>query len=358
MKILLFLFVLFNACLSARSVSFFRYNQYEKIAENLMQIYELEGNYSHLQKNLTYFLQNFIAPAELPRINLTTDNTAVLDIVFRNNFWSQKLERDLENPYTDEDFNDYLSNLQKEVNVFLAYLTQINQKNSPLKISIFGSFAKGRFGGSSSLNLNIESKDEALLLKLENGPYSKTSNKFRGNIEILGCSFKPDFLLEPFKKVSIDQLRDVDKLYTRFLDEIGFGIKGGQLVRKTTPARAYLEFNPIEDRLFFLHNQLNALEKQFLDSFYEIFAGKETEKYQELFEKQFDSMYEKLSEVLNDLKLIEAKNEANPRYQKIKEVISSASLDRMVRHRFETMKNLVGNEFRRVSNLKLMLDVM
>ncbi|MBT3785070.1 hypothetical protein HOF92_08835 [bacterium] len=327
------------------SLPFWKYAQYESAMKRLMQIHELEvKNHSVLINNGIFYLQNYLSAEEAKSLP-TMEAEKALSILGRKNFWAEKLSRDLQIPYSDSEFQIYMAQIQEELKAFLTYLGSVASPGS-YKLYLYGSLAKGRFGGNSSVDLYLATSNKGLIGKIENGKYSKNHPDFRGNVDILTSSFSDKYLLAPMVRVDSSQLNSIDATYAGILSEMGFHFRGKgsakKLVRRRGAARYHLEFNPIEDRVYFLVKKSQRLVK-------ELRARKQSKDAQSAHKRKAKDLLEDFREVEEDLNLI-LNDVQNARHQRIKEVISAESYARLENHRSERLAATIKKWSSRVSS--------
>jgi hypothetical protein len=352
-------FLILATNVAANGVPFFDYGNHEKLAGKILELYKLEGNYSVMRRNLAYYLQNYLSHKDVLRSRLSFNKEQLVKTVFQDNFWSQKLERDLDSPYADEDFGSYLVELQTEMDAFVDYLNFMNQSNQDIKLYLYGSFAKGRIGARSSVDLMIGSKDKIMLEKIEKGPYSESHVNFKGHVNVISTNFEPECILEPLREVTLKQLKDMGGLYRNILNELGFDLerKGGSAsIVKIGSPRSYIEFNPIEDRIYYLQSKLKDLNKDIQDAWLLLKEerSKETDSLKASFLRRMDSLYGKMREVEHDMVLIQG-NIMDDRLKRIQSVIQKESYERMKRYRLDTLMGFVRINLKRLDKQREIL---
>jgi len=327
----------------ASHLAFFNYGRYEALSKKLFDADELDTkSHSVLKRNVIYYLKNYLDTDQLKEIS-QHDQEQMLESIYQRNFWSDKLERDLSIPYNDADFKSYMDALQLELSDFISYMKALDKANSQYKLYVFGSMSKGRFGANSSLDIFLESDDRALLRKVEEGPYSKFSSNFRGNIEITTSSFGARFLLDPLVKVDLDGLEDLIGLYQGILVGTGFQMieDGASLHIKEDGdfQRIPMEFNPIEDRVFYLLKKTFLLQQEARTKAKSIKTKEGIEQRQDFLARS-GNLQEDFKEVAYDLRLIVNRVD-NARHERIREVISPPSYQRLATYRSKKLLRLV-----------------
>ena len=200
-------------------------SDYKKYAEILLINQGIEpAKHSVLISNCSYILNNFIKLKEISKLEKMT-KPEIQKFLFTNNFWAQKLHREIIIPYSDVEFRLFISNLQLELNGFVKYLNTLNSSSSEFELKIFGSMAKARFGMNSSLDILIHSSDKEFLSKLDNGIYSENNPKFRGNINLITSNNESYFLLDPYHTVTTGELSNLAKIYQDILESNNLKVK-------------------------------------------------------------------------------------------------------------------------------------
>ncbi len=268
--------ILLNS-LSARIVPFTTYERAGRIVDRLMEIHNIpQENRSILRQNSIYNLAGFFTTRDL-YLAPFWDEKKLLAKLAEPNFWAEKLQRDLMVPFTNEEVQRRFEKLQAELNYFQKYLSFMNHNNAPVQIYIFGSIVKGRWGANSDLDLFVDSSDKDLLRRLEYGIYKESHPSFTGNIEIFTSFFEPANILDPLVPISFRELRDLMGFYQRILGDIGFKLTGTgktlDLQRLPVPPKMYVEFNPIEDRVFYLTLKTHEAMHQIGDQFSVFYDG-------------------------------------------------------------------------------------
>lgn len=117
---------------------------------------------------------------------------------WRSERWTQKLERDLARPYTDEQVWSHVNKLDAELRSTLQSLVVGMERPYPLKVYVQGSLMRGRLGQNSDLDGQLETRHplvlqrgrEAFLAQAEDGiqlvPLSAERPLFNAGMRILG----------------------------------------------------------------------------------------------------------------------------------------------------------------------------
>ncbi|MEE2924477.1 MAG: hypothetical protein VX619_06820 [bacterium] len=324
-------------------------SDYKKYAEILLINQGIEpAKHSVLISNCSYILNNFIKLKEISKLEKMT-KPEIQKFLFTNNFWAQKLHREIIIPYSDVEFRLFISNLQLELNGFVKYLNTLNSSSSEFELKIFGSMAKARFGMNSSLDILIHSSDKEFLSKLDNGIYSENNPKFRGNINLITSNNESYFLLDPYHTVTTGELSNLAKIYQDILESNNLKVKQNtksfNIAFTSLPPKLNLEFNAIEDRMFFLLDKLKKLENT-IENSTEIFVPSDHNnqtKTRQYFLDQMHNMSSNLEKVKNDLKLI-IEQVNSPRHKKIKTIIEPASYSRLEGYRGRRMLALIDEK--------------
>lgn len=318
----------------ARTIPFPNFERTLKVTDRLMKIHGVSGEqYSILRYSIACNLANFLQPKDLYMAEFQTDEQLAAKMS-EPNFWAEKLHRDLNVPYTNEDVEKRLDKMQTEVAFFLKYLASMNYRQSPVQLYVYGSIAKGRFGGNSDIDIYIDSSDKDLLRRLENGVYREGHPMFLGPLEILTSNFEPANILDPLLPVSFRELRDIKGLYGGVLKELGFEMKGKgrnfEIVRTPIPPRMAIEFNPIEDRVFYLTMKSNEWLHSLADQFTSLRpdSGSAAQRTAERLKAEGKRLVKNWQEVEADLSLIE-EDKPSSRLWKIREVIDPQSWVKM-----------------------------
>ena len=315
------------------SLPFWNYEHYEKAMIRILTMYKIgQDNHSILLNNGVYYLQNFVSLDDVKLIPNLKQNE-VDTILGKKNFWAEKLNRDLQMPYADQEFLIHLNQCQKDINEFLDYINTLASSET-YSIYLYGSMAKGRFGGNSSIDLYVQTDDQNLIKNLEGSRFIK-ANSSGNTVELLTSSFGEKYLLAPTIRVSSADLFNIQKTYGRILSRLGFYLNfeiGNQLLNRRKGTQRYqLEFNPIEDRIYYLINKtlrlLNYLKVNVSST------GSNSPSVRETV-----GLIEDFSEVSNDLDLI-INRSSGPRLKRIMEVISPESYARLTNHRALRLKN-------------------
>ena len=184
-------------------------SEFRKYAEILLIKNGIEPiSHTVLVSNCSYIMRNFIDLNEIPNLQVMT-KSEIQKFFFSQSFWGQKLQREISIPYSDIEFRKFVSNLQQEVNGLIKYLHLVNSSSSEFDLKIFGSMAKARFGVNSSLDIIVHSSDHIFLSKVEQGIYSESHPKFRGNIKLITSNNESYFLLDPFYTVTTGELSNL-----------------------------------------------------------------------------------------------------------------------------------------------------
>ena len=322
---------------------------YMKNAETLISKFGIEPkSHTVLVANCAFIMKNYIDLNDVPELQ-SMSQSEIKKTFFAKNFWGEKLERELNIPYSDNEFRQFVAKIQQEVNDFVRYLNMVNSRSSSFELNIFGSMAKARFGVNSSLDILLDSSDQKLLSKLDNGIYSINHPKFRGNIELITSNNEASFLLGPFHPVTVGELSNLAKVYEDILASNNLSAKQNESRFSILFTEQYpkfsLEFNPIEDRVYYLINKLSQL-LNIIENSTELFIPSNLEnqrKTKQTFSDQLQSLGLKFSDVENDLKLI-VEQKDNPRHSKIKSVIKPASYSRLKGTRGKRMLALIGKK--------------
>lgn len=329
-----FMFAILVSSLSARVVPFSTYERAGRIVDRLMQIHNIGlENRSILRQNSIYNLAGFFSTRDL-YLAPFWDEKKLLAKLAEPNFWAEKLQRDLMVPFTNEEVERRFEKIQSEVNFFQKYLSFMNHNNSPVQIYIFGSIVKGRWGANSDLDLFVDSSDKDLLRRLEYGIYKESHPSFTGNIEIFTSFFEPANILDPLVPISLRELRDLKGFYQKILGDIGFKLVGSgkslDMVRLPVPPKMYVEFNPIEDRVFYLTLKTHEAMHQIGDQFtvFQDGAGQGAKRIAEKLTETIGKLSSDWSEVESDLQLIRD-NTPSARLHRIRKVIDSHSWTKM-----------------------------
>jgi hypothetical protein len=328
------------------NLPFLKYGDYARAANRLMDFQKLPSkDYSVLKHNLTFYLKNYISPSEL-NLWRKLQKEEFLGKILQKNFWSDKLERDLSLAYSDAEFYEYLSSISGELKVFLRYLRFMNLEHKALKLYLYGGMAKGRFGGKSSLDLLVESEDSGLIERLGSGIYSKGNAEFQGNIELATTRFGAKYILTPLIEVQPQDLLDLGSLYTQILKKMGFELmskKGRLKIRLASSLQRYhLEFNPIEDRVYYLSHKSFRLGQEIVGSHGNIGpqGGSSVGGDPSELRLRIQKLVDDFEEVGADLRLIQAQSNG-PRLDRIKSVISKPSYSRLANHRSSKLQGTV-----------------
>ncbi len=321
-------------------------SEFRKYAEILLIKNGIEPiSHTVLVSNCSYIMRNFIDLNEIPNLQDIT-KSEIQKFFFSKSFWGQKLQREISIPYSDIEFRKFVSNLQQEVNGLIKYLHLVNSSSSEFDLKIFGSMAKARFGVNSSLDIIVHSSDHIFLSKVEQGIYSESHPKFRGNIKLITSNNESYFLLDPFYTVTTGELSNLAKIYQDILETKNLRVKQTEqdfnITLTKLPTKFNLEFNAIEDRMFFLLNELKQLENSLRNST-EVFVpnNKINQNKMKLdYLDKMQSLSQDLTKVKNDIKLIiEQKN--NARHDKIKTIVQPSSYTRLKGYRGRKMLDLM-----------------
>ncbi|PCJ18911.1 MAG: hypothetical protein COB02_09230 [Candidatus Cloacimonadota bacterium] len=325
-----------GSSLQAVELSFFNYEKYNNLSNRLFETYSIDSDKSSvLKRNTSYYFKNYLRIDDV-NIAISAEKDKFLESIYQRNFWADKLERDISIPYSDKEVFSYFVTLQKEINHFLKYLEVANEENSTFKLYLYGSMAKGRFGANSSVDLRVESNDLGFLKTIEEGVYSKNHRDFRGNIEASTPLLSSKDILDPLVEVSIESFSNLKKVYTKILDKMGFQLDVIDDSLKITVSgkrqRIHMEFNPVEDRVFYLDKKAIKLRKSILSSFNLLRGDEATDSTfsKSSFLKRLKRLITDYEEVRKDL-LIITENKSNDRYKIIQSVISKTSFDRLKR---------------------------
>ena len=321
-------------------------SDYRNYAETLLIKHNLKPSaHTVLVSNISYILKNLVKVKEISMLEKMS-KPQIQNLLFTKSFWGQKLHREISIPYSDTEFRQYLADLQTELNSFIKYLNTINSDSSEYELEIFGSMAKARFGVNSSLDILVRSSDRKLLSKLDSGIYSANHPKFRGNIKLITSNNESYFLLDPFYKVTTGELSNLAKIYQDVLESNNLMVKQNNERFKVTftnlPAKFNLEFNAIEDRMFFLLNKLNKLESS-IENSTELFIPvnhKIEVKTRKYFLDQMQNLSLNLKRVKTDLDLV-IQHKNSPRHNQIKGIIEPASYARLKGYRGQRMLALI-----------------
>ena len=327
------------------NVPFFDYVKYKNHCQTILESKGIDiKSHSILARNCAYMLRNYIS---LDQLNVLKSYNAkeLRQQLFTGNFWAQKLDRELSIPYSDIEYAAYFEQIQNEVNSFLHYLRFLNNDNSRFSLKIYGSMAKARFGGNSSLDILIESNDDHFLASIANSIYSRTNPNFKGNIEVITGSHDADFLMEPFQTFSSGEMTNLVRVYDEILSSYGFKLVSSkdslQIVQQGV-ARANLEFNPIEDRVHYLIKQIKKLDTKATRS-YDLFSQINPEGMPDLRLEYIDKitdLKQKMEQVISDLNLVI--NQINSeRHSKIKQVTEPESYARLKSFRSKRLVKLI-----------------
>ena len=321
---------------SFSSLPFWNYQHYEKAMRRILATHKINlEDHSILLNNGIYYLQNFVSLPDVKLIPNLKENE-INTILGKKNFWAEKLNRDLQMPYADQEFLIHLNQCQKDVNEFLDYISTLTASEN-FSLYLYGSMAKGRFGGNSSIDLYVETNQQDLLESLEGSRFGK-ANSSGNTVEILTSSFREKYLLAPAIRISTADLFDIQNTYIRILSRLGFYLNfeaGSRLLnRRKGVQRYHLEFNPIEDRVYYLISKFLHIENSFKTDSTRSFTDPS-------FTREAETLVEDFEEVRNDLDLIIDQVQV-PRHTRIKEVISPESYARMANHRaFRIQKTIL-----------------
>ena len=340
------------------AIPFFNFSKYQELSKRVVKHHKLNPDtHTALSRNLAYYLRNYLTLQELSKLKeLKTENA--LEELLQRNFWADKLERDISIPYSDSELHEYLSSLQSELDQFYKYIQFINVDGSEIKLSLFGSFAKGRFGANSSIDIYIESPDHGLLNRIDQGIYSKFHPNFRGNVEVTTELFGAGYLLEPMQDLQISEILEIKKAYARILNEFGFTHgKNHRITSKGKVQKHTLEFNPVEDRLYYLIKKSRRLSKDIARQFgvFAIGASNPQVQKRRAFTDSLSAMHEDFTEVEEDLLLI-INNRSSKRLDKIKSVIEGPSLQRMQGFRSKRLLKSVRSWLVRLESMGNLLN--
>ena len=321
-------------------------SEFRNFSETLLKKYGLEpGLHTVLVSNCSYMMKNLVTVKDLSNIEKMTQ-IEIQHFLFNKGFWGQKLQREISIPYSDIEFHQFLADLQLEINDFIKYLNTVNVSSSRFELKIFGSMAKARFGVNSSLDILIHSNDRDLLSKLDHGIYSDSHPKFRGNIKLITSKNEAYFLLDPFHVVTTGELSNLAKIYEDILELNNLEVKHltntFNITFRNLPPKLNLEFNAIEDRMFFLLKKLYKLQHA-IENSTEIFIPAQRAnqtKTKQYFSDQLRDLGTDLKTVKADLKLIIEKKKSD-RHEKIKAIIKPASYARLKGYRGQRMLSLI-----------------
>lgn len=328
------------------SLPFINHSSYTKAANRLLEFQKLSPKtYSVLRHNLSFYLRNYIKPQELELWG-QYPKEEFLKKIFQRNFWSQKLERDLSHAYSDEEFHNYFLQIAGELKTFITYLQFMNLEKKELKLYLYGSMAKGRFGGKSSLDLLVESDDTGLVERLASGIYAKGNPNFQGNIEVTSSKFGARYILKPLMRLRPQELLDIKSLYSKILNKMGFDLldqnKRLAIHLRSGLQRYHLEFNPIEDRVYYLSHKSFRLGQEIAGQ-----HGNFNPQTKELSHNDASSLRSKIQklirdfeEVRGDLALIQNQTKGE-RLNRIRSVISKPSYSRLASHRSAKLQGTV-----------------
>lgn len=131
------------------------------VADKILEEKNLnDENHMLLKENIATFIINGMTPGNIKVLSQEPKiNTSFISCYFENSRWMKKIDRDLKNPYKDSDVLKHI----KEVDQSLKdTIDTINKESTgfPKNIYVIGSFAKGRFGTSSDLDLLFDIKDK------------------------------------------------------------------------------------------------------------------------------------------------------------------------------------------------------
>ncbi|MCO4782959.1 MAG: hypothetical protein KC646_11600 [Candidatus Cloacimonetes bacterium] len=343
--------------INAVELSFYNYEKYDTLTSKLFKTYNIDSDTSSiLQRNTAYYFKNYL---KIDSVNsaISADKDQFLETIYQRNFWADKLERDISIPYSDKEVFSYFQSVQMELDHFVKYLKVVNVQNSDFSIYLYGSMAKGRFGANSSVDLRIESNDLGLLKAIEEGVYSKTNRNFRGNIEASTSLLSSRDILDPLVKVSIGDLSNLLEVYAKILKGMGFLLtsKDDSLSVDTSGnrQRIHMEFNPVEDRVFYLDKKASKVQKNIIDNFNMLIGKDESQDIlsKNAFIARVSTLIEDYSEVQSDLETV-SENRQDERYKVIESVIAKASFDRLKRGLAKKLLNHVKSKISSLKKLK------
>jgi len=329
------------------SLPFWNYSDYAAAMQRVLDLHGISSqNHSVLLNNGIYYMQNYLTIDEAKSLPSMEQNMMV-SLLGRRNFWAEKLSRDLQIPYSDQEFHIHMKQVQRDLNEFLEYMKSAAESGS-YSLYLYGSMAKGRFGANSSADIYVQTQNQALLDQLEGSKFSK-DNPSGSTVEILTSSFGEKYLLAPMLRVSSADLANIQKTYARVLSDLGFYFSGKgasrHLTRRKGAARYHLEFNPIEDRVYFLVTRARQLEQT-----KEARTANKENAYK--FERKALDLIGDFKEVQEDLDLI-INQVKSARHNRIKEVISPESYARLRNHRSRRLKKSIKKWSGRVNTWRV-----
>jgi predicted nucleotidyltransferase len=200
-----------------------------KIAERILEEKNInDPSHGLLRGNIASYLVNGATAGTLEEI-WKSDNFDAEKVSshMEPSRWKEKISRDLKDPYTDDQIISHIKDLDKELKEKMRAIIS-GSKRFPSKLYILGSFAKGRLGANSDLDILVEVEDEAsrkslgsdYALKLRRGEDDKVlmvpiapQNRFLRafNDRMLGKKLdledgrqileEPDFLLKRYAEI-------------------------------------------------------------------------------------------------------------------------------------------------------------
>lgn len=138
-----------------------------RIAERILGKMNLnDSDHNLLKGNIATYLFNGASRKTLEEIGKesTLDPDGILSRLERQR-WKGKLERDLKSPFTDGEVFGHIKALNSELSEKVKFILS-HSKGYPMKMYIIGSFAKGRLGANSDLDVLVETNDGKLREKI------------------------------------------------------------------------------------------------------------------------------------------------------------------------------------------------
>lgn len=144
--------------------------------------------------------------------------------------WADKLVRDLEKPYTDDEVRDRVKELDAELKQVAAELME----HAGRRIYLTGSAVKGRLGAHSDLDCVVE------------------GSSYRGKlVSVHSCGLASFGANVPVEPAEVMQRNVVSDLWRAGLEEKGFLVQGGEVARVRESERKR-EPEPAVDTGFFI----------------------------------------------------------------------------------------------------------
>lgn len=163
-------------------------------AESLLEEHDIKEKGLLLRENIATCLYQGLGKKGLSQMELEDSKlTSKIESIIPNLRWKKKIMREIRSNYTDEEVLSHIHNLDKRLKEQIGAINFRNMKGYPLKFYIVGSFAKGRLGKNSDLDLLLETdskdlnkwvlekyyeegkkKNSATIFPLPRSPFSKT----------------------------------------------------------------------------------------------------------------------------------------------------------------------------------------